>query len=341
MSQLIDPKDSHVGRKAIMVIGTPGGGKTLLSSTAPGVLIVDAEGRAEHTHKLRLVPRQDSGGYQELKADIAELKSSKREGNHILFRGNKVETVVLDTVDRVQEFVRMHHESTMRSNKQQFYGKLLDDMMHDIVWPLLSLPINVILVCHTRERGLDIQEEKANKNRAHDEQVFPEVGLALEGQVRDRLWNYFDNVLHVIKKQNGSTVIITDGKIVEGRYYQAKDKTRMFGGAVIPFTFNEKGEPQTDAIQTIFSGMVSTADTKVLVDTVRKDLLAHAILRGVMQTEADAEGAKTMKVDVMAKLKADLDKVTEKTIAKVTEKGKELIDNIAKSKEQAEPEATE
>jgi len=339
-STLVRAGDKTVARKAVMIIGEPSTMKTLLASTAPGILFLDAEARAEHTKKDRLVPPQDAKGFDAIANDIKTLKSCKYDPSTmsfdyeaLLLNGLKVKTVVLDTVDRLQEFCRQKNESGLRGNVQRFYGDLYTQMMHECIWPLLSLPINIILVCHSREYQAEVPEVGGKKIKV---QQYPTIGLELEGKIKDKLLNYFDVILHLTRKQNGDRLVITDSTIIEGRYYRAKDKTNAFEGKTISFDVSEEGVPDVALMTQIFESMTGKAEAKAKKDQemtelrgkVREAWLAHAILKGVMVNETDADGGALVKKHVMAPLNDRMKSITAGKVKKLIVDGKALIDKI-------------
>lgn len=337
--KLLTGTNKDVIRRAVILLGDQGVGKTLMAGTADTPLFIDAEARAEHTGMPRIVPDQDEKGWDDLVAIARELKNSPKDpsGLGITFRGVDAKTIVVDTIDRCQELLRIKYADMTNDarKKQQFYGVLLDRMLHDFLFPILALPVNIVIVSHTSEKNIDATDESYNRSlgKNNPDTILPEVGLALEGQLRRRLWNHFDHALHMVRKQTGEIVILTTSQKYEGRFLLAKDKTWLFGGKTLKVEFKEN-KIVADAMAAIFGSMQTAEQHKAMVSKLRSDIMAYAIEKQVMKDKEDKVGAEIVKTKVMSQITLDIDQMTPETVGDVLAKAKGLLDTARPVTEQ-------
>lgn len=87
----------------MLVVGTPGSGKTRLASTAPGVLYLDAEGRLMSVADRR-IPALKITSLRDMEDAVTLLRDNPGDLEERM--GRKIETVVVDTVDEIQRIMQ-------------------------------------------------------------------------------------------------------------------------------------------------------------------------------------------------------------------------------------------
>lgn len=330
MIKVVKKDNKNISRHAVLLLGDSGAGKTRLAATAPSPLFIDSDLGAEGIGVNRVIPET----WEDLLAIVNELKASKRlPGYGLMFRDMEVKTLVLDTVDSMQELCRRSHEDMIGKPKmkQQFYGKLLDEMLHYLVWPVRDLPCDVVFICHSAEKQLDaVEAEQVEKKGAS---ILPETTLALEGSLRKRMLALFDNIFHLINLQDGSKKVLTTSAQYEGRYLIAKDRRWVFGGKPISLGFDKDGNVVSEAFTRIFAEMHKNDARDALISQLKKEAADYAVEKKVMVSKTDAVGGKVL-AGIVATLK--LDDLTEANYATVLADFKSKIDEKAPKEKPAE-----
>lgn len=132
-----------------LICGSPGAGKTLVSSTFPDVLYAAAEGglMSVADRDVAYVPIESS-------RDLLSLKKSLDQTPEVIEStfGFPIRTIVVDTIDEVQKiFVRERlAESRQETLKMQDWG-WLGEVMSSVMAGFRNLNMNVIFTCHTKE----------------------------------------------------------------------------------------------------------------------------------------------------------------------------------------------
>ena len=289
---VLDSSNTARSRAAIAVLGDPGAGKTLLSATSELPFFLDVEGRASHARVNRVTPQQTASGFSEIAGAIAELKQSKLQPDGtISYQGKALKTVVLDSIDHLQALCKMGFAE--ERNKQRMFGKLLDAMTDKILWPLLSLPIHIIVVAHSKPYA----DAAADNETKGAPVAAPTVSFALEGDLRNRLFRYFDNIFHLVSKQSGETVIVTKPMLIDGRFIMAKDALNIFEGKTIPVTWKD-GYPAVDTIKKVFEHLLTDSGDRARlaeINAVKATWLTEAQKVGMLKDHNDGVGMALLK----------------------------------------------
>lgn len=274
------------GRGMIMLVGDPGAGKTLTASTAPAPIFIDVEDRASHTGCPRAVPStHDHNGYREIVQFIKMLKGliPDKDGFCHVNMGDEVvkaKTVILDTVDHLQMIYWTAKSDNW--NKLGSYGDMKDEFVKDLLLPLLSISMNVIVVCHAKR----IAEGEEHERKKGEKARIPTLGLSLAGSIRDILPGYFDNIIYLINdSQTGTSKIITNKGIHDNTFIPAKDTLNVFKGATFPVTF-ENGKPvrvMREVFDMIDTSRVEAQRLDATIKRVKKEWMEKAKEVGLME----------------------------------------------------------
>lgn len=272
-------------RVAVIIIGEGGAGKSLLANSRPHTFCLDIEGRAGHTgYAVKYTPTQDESAFDEIATIIADLKRQTPDENGMLeFQGVKFDTISLDTFDHLQMLYKMGMVGMW--NGQQMYGELGKGMQFGILLPLLSLPVNVIIVCHTGLYDVPTADEQ-KENRKAGKVVYPTVTFALEGAIRQKLNFHFDSVLHLVLTQDGQHKIYPKSRVVDGRFLYAKDTLNIFNNREMLLTFNSDGTVKADALDTIFHKIIAGPRIAKAINSAKKGMLEAMKLKGYDAADA-------------------------------------------------------
>jgi hypothetical protein len=266
----------------------------MLAGTAPNAFIMDIEGRASHAGCHYVVPQQNAKGFDEIAEVLEAMKRCPLQADGTInFQGYKVGTIVLDTVDHLQALLKTRYADM--SNKQRMYGLLLDGMMNRIVWPLMAIPVNIVLIMHTKNYGEGNQDDGGKKDpKGADNGTCPRIDLALEGDLRNKLMRYFDSVLHLVVTQSGEHKIVTSPRVIDGRFLVAKDTLWLLRGETIGLTWKD-GRLESTVLTTIFDTLMKAQGQQATTAIVKSEWISAAIARGIMENASDAEGAMRLK----------------------------------------------
>jgi hypothetical protein len=196
-------------------------------------------------------------------------------------------------VDHLQALLKTRYADM--SNKQRMYGLLLDGMMNRIIWPLMAIPVNTVLIMHTKNYGEGNQDDGNRKDpKGSDNGTCPRIDLALEGDLRNKLMRYFDNVLHLVVTQSGEHKIVTSPRVIDGRFLVAKDTLWLLKGETLKLTWKD-GKPESSVLTAIFEALMRAQGQPAAISTAKSEWISAAIARGIMKNASDAEGAKRLK----------------------------------------------
>jgi len=131
----------------LLVCGNPGAGKTRMASTFPNPFYISAEGGL-------LSIRDRDVPYIEMRqrADLYAVKEVIEGGLAEKTIGRPVDTLVIDTIDEVQNILmRERLEDTKSENFGLQDWGWIADQMKSLIRGLRSLPVHVIFTCHLKE----------------------------------------------------------------------------------------------------------------------------------------------------------------------------------------------
>lgn len=179
-----------------LIVGPPGSGKTLTSSTWKKPLLASAEGGLMSIAD-RNIPYIDIRRSE----DLFQLKLLMEDEADVQKKvlGFAPETFVVDTIDEIQKLlVRERLEETKKDSMEIRDWGWLGETMRAIVRGLRNLPMNVLMTCHVKET----KDEGTGR-------VF--FVPALQGAMGDEIPAYVD--LAVLLKSTTNTVV-EDNKTV-------------------------------------------------------------------------------------------------------------------------------
>ena len=132
-----------------LICGEPGSGKTLISSTFPNPMYASAEGglMSVADKGIPYVEVKDTDTLLELK-HMLDWEPSEREDK----LGFPVETVIVDTIDEIQNILIRERLDSQRKEAMQLQDwGWLGEQMKAIVRGFRNLPMNVVFTCHLKE----------------------------------------------------------------------------------------------------------------------------------------------------------------------------------------------
>lgn len=155
-----------------LIVGEPGSGKTLISSTFPQPYYANAEGGLMSVASRRL-PYATIHSTDELNELLDYLKLPQETRREVL--GAEVNTIVIDTIDEVQRILireRLASEKieTLRMNDWGWLG----DQMQGLLRGFRNLEMNVIFTCHVKDTKDDESGRVSYK---------PALGGAIAGDI--------------------------------------------------------------------------------------------------------------------------------------------------------------
>jgi hypothetical protein len=159
-----------------LIFGEPGSGKTLISSTFPNPLYASAEGGLMSIAD-RDIPYVEIHSMEDMLGIKNTVSQEPKVREEIL--GFPVDTIVIDTLDEVQQIMMADRLRSQRSKsfEQKDWGWLLDQM-RAMVRGFRNLPIHVVFTCHLKEVSDDTQR------------VWNKP--ALQGSIADGIAGYVD-----------------------------------------------------------------------------------------------------------------------------------------------------
>ena len=186
-----------------LIVGGPGSGKTLISSTFPNPYYANAEGglmsvadRGVPFTEIRQISDLD-----ELRTFL-ELPPDLREAS----LGVPVDTVIIDTIDEVQRIlIRERIESErIPQLRIQDWG-WLNEQMQSVLRGFRNLDMNVVFTCHSK----DMQDDESRV-------VYKP---ALQGAIASDVPGYVDLAL-LLTSQSKTVIVENEARRVTVRYLQ-------------------------------------------------------------------------------------------------------------------------
>ena len=214
------PGADRVSPPHILILGEPGTGKTRLAATFPSPLFIDTEpdGAASALPEppARIFVPVSAIMLKDIQNHIISLKKKPFNDGAYDFDGLPVRTLVIDSLDQVQRAVQTFEILKGRTKMQmQDWGVLLEKM-YPLVLEWSSLPINVVVVGHT-------------KRVLKEDGGMSENTLAVRGALKDELPGWFSMILHVTSGVEGQRSLVTQPMISRGVRYTAKDRHNVLG----------------------------------------------------------------------------------------------------------------
>ncbi len=281
--------DNAIPYATLLLVGDSGAGKTLLASQMPDAFFLDIESGAHHTGCPRITFDRTGASYNEvinLLKGLARIKPSEDGLLHWKPSGAPQEfaigTLVIDSVDELQGIVG----KTITVTGHRYWGQMLDKMRK--VFDLARCcGCHLVFVAHTREY-------KPSEEEIKKYQAIPSVGLALQGQVRDKVPNWVDVALNLIVEDDGSKTLISERKIIRGRSYYAKDRYHVFNGETYQIRFDNEGKIKNGILDRILKRCAAGGERpgaeEMLLDHAKQELIARAVVQGILTGRNDAAG---------------------------------------------------
>jgi hypothetical protein len=164
----------------VLVAGSPGAGKTLLSSTWPNAFYASAEGGLMSIAD-RGIPYTDVRTISDLLM-IKTVLDNKREVVEETL-GFPVDTVVVDTIDEVQRILVRERLEEIGKDTLAFQDwNFIAEQMAAIVRGFRNLPMHVIFTCHLKEvtdNDTGRTSYKPQIQGSYGDQISANVDLAL------------------------------------------------------------------------------------------------------------------------------------------------------------------
>ncbi len=235
----------------VCIIGEPGTGKTRLAGTFPNPLFLDLErgaATAQPGGVHRLVIPTSNRTLDELGMVIDRLNKLPCEDGVINFPIKNgpvipVQTLVIDTLDVVQQAAKMFDILRGRTRMERNDWDVLLNLMQPLVLKWNSLPINVVVIAHTKT--IDGEGRKPGVR-----------GFGVQGSLRTQLPGWFSVIMHLVAGPDGKRFVVTQPMISKGFRYVAKDRHGILADladeyGIIKVPANEAGYPNDTIAQTI------------------------------------------------------------------------------------------
>lgn len=229
-----------------LIVGPPGSGKTLTSSTWKNPIIASAEGGL-----MSIADR--STPYVEITSgeDLFQLKMLLENDPEIREEhlGFPVDTVIIDTIDEIQKIlIRERLESTHNESMQLQDWGWLGEQMRAIIRGYRNLDLNVVMTCFAGETPVLTAQGLQRIDKLTDQTVSV---LAKDGQWRDAEFSERgEQSLFEVEMVNGEKLYAT----AEHRWFATWDSGRAdrevttldLPGRKIRITLPEKPERDGD-----------------------------------------------------------------------------------------------
>ncbi len=177
-----------------LIVGPPGAGKTIMSSTFPDALFASAEGglMSIADRRQKYVEIKTSDELLQLKYAIDQEPAVRQD-----LLGFPVETVVVDTIDEIQRIlIRERLDSQKKESMSLPDWGWLGEQMQAIIRGFRNLPMHVVFTCHSKE----VTDQESGR-------LYFKPGL--QGAIGDQIPAYVD--LAVLLRAQ-MTTIIEDGE---------------------------------------------------------------------------------------------------------------------------------
>lgn len=209
-----------MNKRMVLIMGRPGVGKTRLAGTFPSPYFLDLENGAATAHPgkvRRMIISPDADILKNVNKVVTILKGKpQRDGGIVLQDEDEqeflVQTLVVDSVDIIQQAVAdFAIMKGARFKMERADWGILLNMMRPLSLLLMSLPISVVVIAHTKTT-----EGENNRVGAMD--------LALQGSLRAQMPAHFDTILHIAERERNQRVVLTQPNIKMNSRWLAKDR---------------------------------------------------------------------------------------------------------------------
>lgn len=177
-----------------LIVGPPGSGKTLMSSTWKNPLIASAEGglMSIADRNIPYVDIRDTDSLFHLKLALDQDPDIREQ-----ILGFPVDTLVIDTIDEVQKiFVRERLDESKKEALELRDWGWLGEQMRSMIRGFRNLNMNVVMTCHVKE-----------SSDSESGRIF--YSPALQGAVADELPGFVDLALLL---RVFPTTVLVDGE---------------------------------------------------------------------------------------------------------------------------------
>lgn len=249
---LEDFLEGGTGKIKVLLAGPPGAGKTRMSSFAPKPIYANVEDGLLSVAD-RQVPYADTKTEAAMDAFLAYLEAECRKPP----AQRRWETVVVDTIDAyerhwTQEYLRARGKGEMEGWED--WGALKAEM-NGLITRLMALPMNVIVLAHTKDVTRDGQVPK-------DQKV-----LRLSGDTRDALPADFDFV-GLFEVERG----IVDGQPNDVRKIRWKATPSVpwlkFRGGAIETTLVDFTAEDFGRVRNVIAGTLQQIEAAKVIDQI-------------------------------------------------------------------------
>jgi len=206
------------GLARVCILGEPGAGKSRLAATFPDPLFADLEngaGTAQPGGVNRLVIPTDRNALQATRRIVQDLAKAPCADGAICYQVDgtnlKVGTLVIDSIDALQQPVKMFEVLKGRTRMERNDWDTLLNLLQPVVLEWHALPIHVVVIAHTKRT--DGEEGKPGS-----------MDFGVQGSLKGQMPRWFDYILHLVAGPDGKRFVVTQPTISKGYRYLAKDR---------------------------------------------------------------------------------------------------------------------
>lgn len=247
-------EDKAIGRFVGIVRGPAGTGKsTLLGSASDAghhILVADVENKGWGKYPRFAPPdAKDFRWWMDMILDILETPLESDGFVHLQIGDKtlKIDTLAIDTLDRLQELAMLHLGKPGR-DARSWWGDLLE-----LFKPLLAAidysPLNVIIINHVQEKTPSIQDSRSAEHKMLDAAskksddavgiadlsiadfgigIYDYADNALSGSLGRKINEHMHFILNIFRTPDGQSVLAATDSKINGVWYQAKDDFGLF-----------------------------------------------------------------------------------------------------------------
>jgi len=207
-------------KRRVLILGRPGVGKTRLAGTFPNPYYLQLEpdgctsGFPGITDDAILDIPMSAGTLDALDKTLDAFMRADASNGHVeLKSGYKVQTVILDSIDAIQQTVATFDPMLKGKLKWSYdeWGILLNKV-RPINMKLQALPLHVVMVAHTRTFEAEGRGQPGV------------MTLSVQGALARELPRWFSCILHIVEGPNMKRKVATQPTIYRGYRVEAKDR---------------------------------------------------------------------------------------------------------------------
>jgi len=207
-------------RARICIMGEPGSGKTRLAATFPNPFFLDLEngaGTARPGGVPRLVIPTDAAALKNVRTAVQTLARATLTNGQLVHKPAGTETpltigtLVLDSIDALQQPVKMFEVLKGRSKMEREDWDTLLNLLQPLVLEWNALPIHVVVIAHTKRT----EGEKGRPGT---------MDFGVQGALKTQMPRWFDYILHITTGPDGSRALVVQPTIHKGYRFLAKDR---------------------------------------------------------------------------------------------------------------------